>query len=199
GGVGGRWKDAPDSGSQLAANLTTQVRAIGEVATAVTRGDLSRSVQVHARGEVELLQNAVNEMIRNLRETTQRNQEVDWLKTNIARFGRMLQGQRDLRMVGRLILSELAPLVSIQRGVIYLATPDPDGDTPVLRLLATYPRHLSPPPAAEIRFGEGLPGQCAEDHRRIHLRDLPADYAPIRPAPGPPVPRHALLPPRPFE
>ena len=91
-GVGGTWKDLTDSVNQLAANLTTQVRAIGEVATAVTRGDLSRSVQVDAQGEVELLKDDVNEMIRNLRETTRRNREIDWLKTNIARFGQTAPG-----------------------------------------------------------------------------------------------------------
>src|SRR5206468_12350366 len=153
-GVGGTWKDLTDSVNQLAANLTTQVRAIGEVATAVTRGDLSRSVQVQAQGELELLKNDINEMIRNLRETTRRNQEIDWLKTNIARFGQMLQGQRDLRTVGRMILTELAPLVGIQRAVFYLASPD--AATPVLTLLATYPRQLTPPPSHEIDFGEGL-------------------------------------------
>ncbi len=174
-GVGGTWKDLTDSVNQLAANLTTQVRAIGEVATAVTRGDLSRSVQVHAQGEVALLKDDVNEMIRNLRETTQRNRESDWLKTNIARFGQLLQGQRDLQMVGRLILTELAPLVGVQRGVFYLA--NLDGEPSRLSLLATYPRHISPEPAAMIRFGEGLLGQAAEDRRRIHLRDVPPDYA----------------------
>jgi PAS domain S-box-containing protein len=192
-GVGGTWKDLTDSVNQLAANLTTQVRAIGEVATAVTRGDLSRAVEVDASGEVELLKDDVNEMIRNLRETTQRNQEIDWLKTNIARFGRMLQGQRDLEMVGRLILTELAPLVGIQRGVFYLA--NLNSESPKLSLLATYPRQLTPEPAAEIRFGEGLLGQCAEDRRRIHLREVPPDYAPIRSALGAATPRSiALLP-----
>ena len=160
-GVGGTWKDLTDSVNSMAASLTTQVRAIGEVATAVTRGDLSRSVQVEAQGEVEVLKDDVNEMIRNLRETTQRNREIDWLKTNIARFGRMLQGERDLKMVARLILTELAPLVGVQRGVFYLA--NPDVDPPRLRLLASYPRQLTPAPAAEIDFGEGLLGQCAED------------------------------------
>ncbi|HEV8544808.1 MAG TPA: ATP-binding protein, partial [Candidatus Limnocylindrales bacterium] len=196
-GVGGTWKDLTDSVNQLAANLTTQVRAIGEVATAVTRGDLSRSVQVGAQGEVEVLKDDINEMIRNLRETTQRNREIDWLKTNIARFGRMLQGQRDLQMVGRLILTELAPLVGIQRGVFYLA--NVDVEPPTLSLLATYPRHLSPEPQAEIRFGEGLLGQCAEDRRRIHLRDLPSDYAPIRSALGGATPRSIVLLPILFE
>jgi signal transduction histidine kinase len=196
-GVGGTWKDLTDSVNQLAANLTTQVRAIGEVATAVTRGDLSRSVQVHAQGEVALLKDDVNEMIRNLRETTQRNREIDWLKTNIARFGQLLQGQRDLQMVGRLILTELAPLVGVQRGVFYLA--DPDAEPRRLNLLATYPRQLAPEPAARITFGEGLLGQCADDRRRIHLRDVPPDYATITSALGGATPRSIVLLPILFE
>ena len=196
-GVGGTWKDLTDSVNQLAANLTTQVRAIGEVATAVTRGDLSRSVQVHAQGEVALLKDDVNEMIRNLRETTQRNRESDWLKTNIARFGQLLQGQRDLQMVGRLILTELAPLVGVQRGVFYLA--NLDGEPSRLSLLATYPRHISPEPAAMIRFGEGLLGQAAEDRRRVHLRDVPPDYASISSALGGATPRSIVLLPILFE
>jgi PAS domain S-box-containing protein len=196
-GVGGTWKDLTDSVNHLAANLTTQVRAIGEVATAVTRGDLSRSVQVEAQGEVELLKDHVNEMIRNLRETTRRNQEVDWLKTNIARFGQMLQGQRDLRTVARMILTELAPLVGIQRGVFYLA--DLDGEPSRLGLLATYPRHLRPEPAARIKFGEGLLGQCAEDRRRILLRDVPPDYTTIDSALGGATPRSIVLLPILFE
>jgi len=183
--------------NQLAANLTTQVRAIGEVATAVTRGDLSRSVQVDVKGEVEQLKNDVNAMIRNLRETTRRNQDIDWLKTNIAAFARMLQGQRDLRNVGRLILTELAPLVGIQRGVIYLANLDPED--PRLTLLATYPRQVTPAPAPMIRFGDGLLGQCAEDRRRIHLRDVPADYATIQSALGGTTVRDVILLPIQFE
>ena len=196
-GVGGTWKDLTDSVNQLAANLTTQVRAIGEVATAVTRGDLSRSVQVEARGEVEVLKDDVNEMIRNLRETTQRNRDVDWLKTNIARFGRLLQGQRDLEMVGRLILFELAPLVGVQRGVLYLA--NSDADPPTLSLLAAYPRQLAPEAAPVIRFGEGLLGQAAEDRRRLHIRDLPSDYATIRSALGASTPRSIIILPILFE
>ena len=196
-GVGGTWKDLTDSVNQLAANLTTQVRAIGEVATAVTRGDLSRSVQVDVQGEVEQLKNDVNAMIRNLRETTRRNQDIDWLKTNIAAFARMLQGQRDLRNVGRLILTELAPLVGIQRGVIYLANLDPED--PRLTLLATYPRQVTPAPAPMIRFGDGLLGQCAEDRRRIHLRDVPADYATIQSALGGTTVRDVILLPIQFE
>jgi signal transduction histidine kinase/HAMP domain-containing protein len=196
-GVGGTWKDLTDNVNQLAANLTTQVRALGEVATAVTRGDLSRSVHVEAQGEVELLKNNVNAMIQNLRETTRRNQDVDWLKTNIAGFVRMLQGQRDLRVVGRLILAELAPLVGIQRGVIYLANLNPDA--PKLSLLATYPRRVTPAPAPVIWFGEGLLGQCAQDGRRIHLRDVPDGYARIGSALGDATARQIVLLPIQFE
>src|SRR5687767_2716222 len=118
-GAAGTWKDLTDNVNQLAANLTTQVRAIAEVATAVTKGDLTRAIDVEARGEVEELKNNINEMIRNLKETTQKNAEQDWLKTNLAKFTRMLQGQRDLLTVGRMILSELAPVVSAQHGVFY--------------------------------------------------------------------------------
>ena len=103
----------------LADNLTNQVRAIAEVATAVTKGDLTRSIQVEASGEVADLKDNINTMIDNLRLTTDRNNEQDWLKTNLARFTGMLQGQRDLTTVGRMLLSELAPLVNAQQGVIY--------------------------------------------------------------------------------
>src|SRR6202041_617012 len=117
--VAGVWKDLPDNVNQLAANLTTQVRAIADVATAVTEGDLTRQVGVQASGEVAVLKDKLNEMIRNLRETTRQNIEQDWLKTNLERFTRMLQGQSDLEAVSNTILSELAPLVSAQHGVFY--------------------------------------------------------------------------------
>src|SRR5204863_484679 len=126
-----------DNVNQVAANLTTQVRAIADVATAVTRGDLSRTIQVAAQGEVAALKDNINEMIRNLKETTLKNTDQDWLKTNLAKFSRMLQGQKDLLTVGRLILSELAPVVSAQHGVFYtmdLAKPE----EPALKLLASY-------------------------------------------------------------
>src|SRR5207249_11978629 len=100
-GVAGTWKHLTDNVNQLAANLTTQVRAIAEVATAVTKGDLTRSIAVEAQGEVAALKDTINEMIRNLRDTTRKNMEQDWLKTNLAKFSRMLQGQRDLTNVGR--------------------------------------------------------------------------------------------------
>ena len=118
-GAAGTWKDLTGNVNLLAANLTTQVRAIAEVATAVTKGDLTRSIQVDARGEVAELKDNINTMIDNLRLTTDRNTEQDWLKTNLARFTNMLQGQRDLATVGRLLLSELTPLVNAQLGVIY--------------------------------------------------------------------------------
>ena len=136
-GAAGTWKDLTDNVNQLAANLTTQVRAIAEVATAVTKGDLTRSIQVEAQGEVEELKDNINEMIRNLRETTQKNTEQDWLKTNLAKFTRMLQGQKDLLTVGRMILSELAPVVSAQHGVFYTMDTSTGGQ-PRLKLLASY-------------------------------------------------------------
>src|ERR1700710_1513787 len=133
---GGLWKDLTDNVNQLAANLTNQVRAIAEVATAVTEGDLTRQVTVAASGEMAVLKDKLNEMIRNLRETTRQNTEQDWLKTNLERFTRMLQGQRDLATVSSMILSELAPLVSAQHGVFYTLASDDDGGGPVLRYQA---------------------------------------------------------------
>ena len=118
-GAAGTWKDLTGNVNLLAANLTSQVRAIAEVATAVTKGDLTRSIQVDARGEVAELKDNINTMIGNLRLTTQVNTEQDWLKTNLAKFTNMLQGQRDLTTVGRLLLTELAPLVNAHMGVIY--------------------------------------------------------------------------------
>ena len=126
-GAAGTWKDLTDNVNQLAANLTTQVRAIAEVATAVTKGDLTRSITVEAQGEVAALKDNINEMIRNLKDTTLKNTEQDWLKTNLAKFSRMLQGQKDLLTVGRLILSELAPVVDGPAG--RLLHPRPAGET----------------------------------------------------------------------
>ena len=181
-GVAGTWKDLTDSVNQLAANLTTQVRAIGDVANAVTRGDLSRSVQVSASGEVEVLKDDINEMIQRLRDTTRENAEQVWLKTNLARFSGLLQGERDPETVGRLILSELAPLIGVLSGVIYLKSDD--GEAPVLRLIASYARQHAPPPPPEARFGEGLIGQSASEKRRIVLHDVPRDYIAVSSALG---------------
>ena len=173
-GVAGTWKDLTENVNQLAANLTNQVRAIAEVATAVTRGDLSRSIQVEARGEVSYLKDNINEMIRNLKETTQKNAQQDWLKTNLARFTRLLQGQRDLQAVTRLILSELAPLVSAHHGVFYMM--DSHEMDPRLRMIASYGYRSSRKLATSFLPGEGLVGQCALEKTRIWLTDVPRDY-----------------------
>src|SRR5205807_1839435 len=138
-GAAGTWRDLTDNVNRLAANLTTQLRAIADVATAVTKGDLTRSIQVEAQGEVAFAKDNINEMIRNLRDTTLRNEEQDWLKTNLAKFTRMLQGQRDFLTVGKLILSEVAPLVSAQQGAFYMV--DNSNGESELKLLASYASH----------------------------------------------------------
>ena len=173
-GVAGTWKDLTENVNQLAANLTNQMRAIGEVATAVTRGDLSRSIQVEARGEVSYLKDNINEMIRNLKETTQKNAQQDWLKTNLARFTRLLQGQRDLQAVTKLILSELAPLVSAHHGVFYMM--DSQEMEARLRMIASYGYRSSRKLPTSFAPGEGLVGQCAIEKSRIWLTDVPRDY-----------------------
>jgi HAMP domain-containing protein/CheY-like chemotaxis protein/signal transduction histidine kinase len=175
-GTAGTWEDLTANVNLLAANLTTQVRAIAEVATAVTKGDLTRSIQVEARGEVAELKDNINTMIGNLRVTTERNQEQDWLKTNLAKFSRMLQGQRDLFTVGEMLLSELAPLVDAQRGTIYQMA-GLDTDRPFLRHLASYASSSAVPPS--IAIGEGLVGQCAKEKQRILLSSMPSDYIPV--------------------
>ncbi|HEY7379225.1 MAG TPA: HAMP domain-containing protein, partial [Steroidobacteraceae bacterium] len=170
-GVGGTWKDLTDNVNLLAANLTTQVRAIAEVATAVTKGDLTRSIQVDARGEVADLKDYINAMIGNLRATTERNTEQDWLKTNLAKFSGMMQGQRELLTLAQILLSELAPLVNAQQGVIYVVDQAQDGET-FLRKLAGYADQEGP---RRFRLGEGLVGQCAVERQRLLLTDIPAD------------------------
>ena len=197
--VAGVWKDLTDDVNQLAANLTNQVRAIAEVATAVTEGDLTRQVTVAASGEVAVLKDKLNEMIRNLRETMRQNTEQDWLKTNLERFTRMLQGQRDLATVSRMILSELAPLVSAQHGVFYALTNLEDGGAPVLQFQAGYGfkerKHL----ASQFRLGEGLVGQCALEKERILLTDVPADYIQISSGLGESPPLNIIVLPILFE
>jgi HAMP domain-containing protein/CheY-like chemotaxis protein len=176
-GTAGTWKDLTGNVNLLAANLTTQVRAIAEVATAVTKGDLTRSIQVEARGEVAELKDNINTMIGNLRLTTDRNKEQDWLKTNLARFTNMLQGQRDLSTVGRMLLSELAPLVGAQRGVIYQV--EADAEIPGLRLLSAYADDAIQGHPDRLQMGHGLIGQCAQDARRILITEMPKDTVPI--------------------
>jgi signal transduction histidine kinase/HAMP domain-containing protein/ActR/RegA family two-component response regulator len=197
--VSGVWKDLTDDVNQLAANLTNQVRAIADVATAVTEGDLTRQVGVAASGEVAVLKDKLNEMIRKLRETMRQNTEQDWLKTNLERFTRMLQGQRDLPTVSRMILAELAPLVSAQHGVFYALTEGGEGDSPLLQLQAGYGfkerKHL----ANHFRLGEGLVGQCAAEKERILLTDVPADYVQINSGLGEATPLNIIVLPILFE
>jgi HAMP domain-containing protein/CheY-like chemotaxis protein/signal transduction histidine kinase len=178
-GAAGTWKDLTGNVNLLAANLTSQVRAIAEVATAVTKGDLTRSIQVDARGEVAELKDNINTMIGNLRLTTDVNTEQDWLKTNLARFTNMLQGQRDLTTVGRLLLTELTPLVNAHMGVIYQVENE---DSPRLHLLSAYADDGSNPHPQIMQFGEGLIGQCATDKRQRLVSDIPSDTIPINSA-----------------
>ena len=197
-GAAGTWKDLTGNVNLLADNLTNQVRAIAEVATAVTKGDLTRSIQVEARGEVAELKDNINTMIDNLRLTTDRNTEQDWLKTNLARFTGMLQGQRDLATVGRMLLSELAPLVNAQQGVIYQMVGDAataDGSLVLLSTFADTPDGN----VNEVRIGEGLIGQCAAGKRRMLITELPEKTVPIRSGLFKAIPRNVIVLPVLFE
>jgi CheY-like chemotaxis protein len=176
-GAAGTWKDLTGNVNLLADNLTNQVRAIAEVATAVTKGDLTRSVQVEASGEVAELKDYINTMIDNLRLTTDRNNEQDWLKTNLARFTGMLQGQRDLTSVGRMLLSELAPLVNAQQGVIYQMETD---ESAGMVLLSAYADDAPDGHPHQLRVGQGLVGQCAAEKRRMLISEVPPHAVPIR-------------------
>ena len=195
-GAAGTWKDLTGNVNLLAANLTSQVRTIAEVATAVTQGDLTRSIQVEARGEVAELKDNINTMINNLRLTTERNNEQDWLKTNLARFTGMLQGQRDLATVGRMLLSELTPLVNAQHGVIYRVE---GADSPELRLVAVFADHAVSTYHEKLRMGEGLVGQCAVEKRSMVVGELPSGTTPIRSGLFQAVPRNVIVLPVLFE
>ncbi len=196
-GAAGTWRDLTDNVNQLAANLTTQIRTIAEIATAVTKGDLTRSIAVEAQGEVEELKDNINQMIANLRDTTQKNTEQDWLKTNLARFTRMLQGQRDLQTVSKQILSELAPLVFAQHGVFY--TKDGQAEQPMLKLLSTYAYRERKHLANQFHLGEGLVGQAALEKDRILLTEVPHDYIKINSGLGEATPMNVIVLPVVFE
>jgi signal transduction histidine kinase/HAMP domain-containing protein/DNA-binding response OmpR family regulator len=197
-GAAGTWRDLTDNVNQLAANLTTQVRAIAEVATAVTKGDLSRTIQVGARGEVEELKNNINEMIRNLKETTQTNAEQDWLKTNIAKFTRLLQGQRDLLEVSKLTLSELAPLVGAQHGIFYIIETDEEGEM-VLKMKSSYGYRERRVISNSLKLGESLVGQSALEKQRILLTNVPTNYVQINSGLGEATPLNVIILPVLFE
>jgi HAMP domain-containing protein/CheY-like chemotaxis protein/signal transduction histidine kinase len=194
-GAAGTWKDLTGNVNLLADNLTNQVRAIAEVATAVTKGDLTRSIQVDASGEVAELKDNINTMIDNLRLTTDRNTEQDWLKTNLARFTGMLQGQRELTTVGRLLLSELAPLVNAQQGVLYQMEAETSGRMALLSSFADSAEGHQ----ETVKVGEGLVGQCALEKRRMLISDLPANTIPVRSGLFKAVPRNVIVLPILFE
>jgi HAMP domain-containing protein/CheY-like chemotaxis protein/signal transduction histidine kinase len=178
-GAAGTWKDLTANVNLLAANLTNQVRAIAEVATAVTKGDLTRSIQVEARGEVSELKDNINAMIGNLRATTERNTEQDWLKTNLAKFSRMMQGQRDLVTVGKLLLSELAPLVNAHQSIVYVIE-GTDGASYLKELSSYADEAFDGREPRKYGLGEGLVGQAAADRQRLLLTDIPPDTINVR-------------------
>jgi len=193
----GTWRQLTDNVNQLAASLTTQIRAISEVATAVTKGDLTRAIAVEAEGEVAQLKDNINQMIVNLRETTQKNQEQDWLKTNVAKFSSMMQGQKTLDTVSRLIMSHLTPLVSAHHGAFFMM--DHDGAAPVLKLVATYAYKERKSVANRFRPGEGLVGQCALEKKSILLGKVPPDYIQINSGLGEAPPLNIIVLPVLFE
>jgi HAMP domain-containing protein/CheY-like chemotaxis protein len=196
-GAAGVWSDLTNNVNELAGNLTRQVRAIGDVATAVTKGDLTRSIDVEARGEVALLKDNINQMIRTLRETTRANTEQDWLKTNLTRFTRMLQGQRDLLTVSEQVLSELAEVVDSQHGAFYMAQRNEEETE--LQLFASYAyserKHL----ANRFALGEGMVGQAALEKQRIVITEVPSDYVMISSALGEAAPTNIVVVPVVFE
>jgi len=197
-GAAGLWRDLTDNVNQLAGNLTTQVRAIAEVSTAVTKGELTRSITVEASGEVAALKDNINEMIRNLKDQTLKNTEQDWLKTNLARFTRMLQGERDLATVSNMVLSELAPLINAQHAVFYVADKDNDDET-VLVLAAAYASTEREQLSPTFRLGQSLIGQCAKEKERILLTNVPRDYVQIGSGLGGAAPLNIIILPALFE
>ncbi|MBW4602747.1 MAG: HAMP domain-containing protein [Calothrix sp. FI2-JRJ7] len=197
-GASGIWRDLTDNVNELAANLTNQVRAIAEVATAVTKGDLTRSISVEAQGEVAALKDNINQMIANLRGTTRKNTEQDWLKTNLAKFTRMLQGQRDLETVSKLILSELAPLVTAQQGLFYLMEAV-ENHPQFLKLISSYAYRERKNLSNRFFLGEGLVGQCALEKERILLTQVPDDYIKISSGLGESIPLNVVVLPVLFE
>ncbi|MGH3827247.1 MAG: HAMP domain-containing protein, partial [Pseudonocardiaceae bacterium] len=204
-GVSGMWQRLTENVNVLAGNLTTQVRAIATVATAVTAGDLTRQITVDASGEVAELKDNINQMVANLTEATRTNQEQDWLKTNLGQLSDLMQGHRDLPTIASLVLSELAPLVSAQQGAFFLVRPDdrpknhPDGHgSTVVEFIAGYGIH---DPAVIRRFalGESLVGQAALDKRTILVTQAPPDYAAISSGLGRCTPTNLVVLPLLFE
>src|SRR6478736_4680437 len=196
-GVAGTWKALTDSVNAMANSLTAQVRNIADVATAVTKGDLTRQITVDAQGELDELKQNINQMIGNLRETTERNQEQDWLKTNLAKFSRMMQGQKDLESVSRLIMSELTPLVSAHHGAFFMMDNDAGGS--LLKLISSYAYRQRKHVANRFAPGEGLVGQAALEKQPILLQNVPDDYIQITSGLGEAPPRNIIVLPILFE
>jgi signal transduction histidine kinase/HAMP domain-containing protein len=196
-GVSGVWADLTESVNGLASNLTTQVRAIAAVASAVAEGDLTQSITVGARGEVAELKDNINLMVANLRETTRANREQDWLNTNLARLSSLMQGHRDPLEVARLIMSELTPLVSAQYGAFYLAVDGVVGGTAEFERIAAYGFHRT----GMTRFvlGEGLAGQAALDRTRILVENAPPGYVTVGSGLGSAAAAHLVVLPILFE
>ncbi|MFC9391032.1 HAMP domain-containing protein [Streptomyces venezuelae] len=176
-GVSGTWKRLTENVNELAGNLTRQVRAIAEVASAVAEGDLTRSITVEASGEVAELKDNINAMVGSLRETTRANQEQDWLKSSLARISALMQGHRDLAVVAELVMDELTPLVAAQYGAFYLAEEATDGVE--LGLVGSYGRPAGDQGRDRFRLGESLVGQAARSRRTIAAENVPADYVTI--------------------
>jgi HAMP domain-containing protein/signal transduction histidine kinase/CheY-like chemotaxis protein len=198
-GASGIWKNLTENVNQLAENLTTQVRAISEVASAVTKGDLTRMIRVEAKGEVEELKDTINQMIANLKETTLLNQEQDWLKSNLAKFTQMLQGQKDLNTVTRRILSELAQVVNAQQGMFYILEQDENEQNKKLKLFSGYAFNDEISINKEFSLGQGLVGQVAVQKERILLNNVPKDYIRISSGLGESSPASVIVLPVLFE
>src|SRR5690349_4241828 len=198
-GASGIWKNLTENVNQLAENLTTQVRAISEVASAVTKGDLTQMIRVEAKGEVEELKDTINQMIANLKETTIRNQEQDWLKSNLAKFTQMLQGQKDLNTVTRRILSELAQVVNAQQGMFYILEQDENLENQKLKLFSAYAYGEELNTTKVFALGQGLVGQVAIEKERILLTNVPKDYIKITSGLGEAAPVSVIVLPVLFE
>ena len=198
-GVSGTWKGLTDNVNQLAQTLTTQLRAIADVSTAVTQGDLTRSITVEAAGEVSDLKDNINEMIGNLRETTDRNAAQDWLNSNLARFSGMLQGQRDQTTVARLLMSEVTPLVAAHHGAFYVAEELGEDEEASLRLIATYGYKERKTISNRFKVGEALVGQAALEKKAIVITQAPEDYIKIASGLGESAPTSIIVLPVLFE
>jgi len=196
-GASGTWKDLTDNVNQLAGNLTSQVRAIAEVSTAVTRGDLTQSITVGAEGEVAALKNNINQMIGNLKDTTEKNTEQDWLKTNLAKFSGMMQGQRSINSVAQLIMSELTPLVDARVGTFFMA--EGEGADAELVLIASYAYNERKNLSNRFKPKQGLVGQCAFEKKSILISNPPSDYIQISSSTGEAVPSNIVVLPVLFE